>query len=75
MTHIVSGITTKQELKERLKNNDRLSAIFFREDSTFNPRSMNAFDFPVGYTLYVTNHPRRTWFACIHRGRAGFIIK
>jgi len=76
MTMIVTAIPSKKELKTRLL----LGGNVRIEDPALMPEwrpygaSFLAADLPVGASIVVTNHPKRTWFANIKRTADGFKV-
>lgn len=76
MTMIVQAISTKKELKTRLLMGGNVRI----EDPALMPEwrkygsSFLATELPVGATIVVTNHPKRSWFAEIQRTTEGFKV-
>ena len=67
MTWIVTGPKSKKELRKLLEANPM--AVWLENPSVFepNPFAGPATELPCGARIVVTNHPRRSWFAEIHR--------
>lgn len=86
MTVIVENCESKKGLKAAARalnlgaNTKRDSTSWwwqpiFRDPSIFEPMNLGEpfkmEDFPAGFTLVCTNHPKRTWFATVSRDAAG----
>ncbi len=73
MTHITSAKTKKDlKVKAASYNEDGLFAnTYFSDPSVFDPQSYTFHTLPVGKSITVTNHPKRTWFASISKLPSG----
>jgi hypothetical protein len=84
MAHIVHGVTTKRELRAaltELRAGAYTGAIWFENPSPFTLQGFSLTAFFLGESpdpqratpaeIYVTNHPRRSWFARLRRTGRG----
>jgi len=71
MTCIVS-CETKKELKQAISEDRDLS---IEDPSIMNPRCFSLSEIQEGEKVYVTNHPKRSWFAQISRLNGKLAIK
>ena len=75
MTCIITGVTSKGELKRLATQGEAaLANVWIEDPSIFNPRSFGATEMAVGQREVVTNHPKRSWFAQIERTATGFKV-
>lgn len=77
MTHIVDPLVkTKKQLKE-LAAQGMLGRVFLHDPSIINPDSGGATCLVDRHgSVFVTNHPKRSWFAEITKDRNGnYIVK
>lgn len=82
MTCIVEGFKTKKALAERVKcftpTVDPNLDFYISNPSPFPAGTYEyagmAGSMPVGKIVIVTNHPKRSWFAQIHRTDAGWKV-
>jgi len=72
MTCIVKA-TSKKEFKEAIK--DKPERVRIEDPSVFAPRTFFATHIKEGETIYVTNHPKRSWFANVTRKKGKLIVK
>ena len=64
MTCIVE-FPSKKAFKEAVA--DEPVHVHVYDPSIFNERRFNLTDMAIGETIYVTNHPKRSWFAQVRR--------
>lgn len=87
MTHIVQGFKTKKALKEAVAHlcsgEAGIGNIRFDDPSVHAPRPVELYlidgkltidGLPPNQSIYVTNHPKRSWFARVSRGREDKIV-
>jgi hypothetical protein len=75
MTCIISGVTSKGELKRlAAQGAAAIANIGIEDPSIFNPRWFTMGEMTVGQRVVVTNHPKRSWFAQIERTATGWKI-
>lgn len=67
MTAIVSKIS-KKELKESVMKGEN---FYIEDPAIINANSFFLLDMPVGTKVFVTNHPKRSYFAKIERNLNG----
>ena len=71
MTHICSQFKTKKALKEAVKAGER---VYLADPAIINPSSGYIEDILKDQPeITCTNHPKRSWFARIYRGKKGEI--
>lgn len=70
---VSSNIRTKRELRERANVEPR--NIRLDDPSIVQWRSFTLDQMVVGQEEFVTNHPKRSWFAHIIRTSNGFTVK
>ena len=68
MTCIVSS-PTKKAFREAIKDN--AGEIWIEDPSIFRPRTFYASQLRPGEEVFVTNHPKRSWFAQVGRKADG----
>lgn len=71
MTCIIEGFKTKKELRDAIKAGVDPSIV---DPSIFRPRVFRASEIPNNTSVVVTNHPKRSWFVEICKGRDGKIL-
>ncbi len=71
MTCIVQ-FSKKSDLINAIKADPKKVTI--EDPSIFNPRLFTAAEIQPGETIYVTNHPKRSWFAQIKRTDKGLKV-
>lgn len=69
MTCIVAH-KTKKSLKEEIRKG---VSVIIQDPSIMSSRSFQVSDIQEGETVFVTNHPQRTWFAKITR-KSGMLV-
>jgi len=72
MTCIVKA-KSKKQFKEDCKT--KPDNVRIEDPSIFSPRTFFASQIKEGETIYVTNHPKRSWFANVTRKSGKLVIK
>lgn len=72
MTCIVTRYPTKKSLKEAVARSP--ASVLIEDPSIVNPRMFTAADILPGELVFVTNHPKRSWFAQVGRSQAGQLV-
>jgi len=72
MPHIVRPfLRYKKDLREALQSD---KPLIFADPSLFNPQSYTTKSMPIGTSIIVTNHPKRSWFARVERTEKGWKV-